>query len=206
MALGQLKDRLQVADDNAHINGWRGTELRVRERLDDLLFKGLRFEKLTKSSEKCLVHGALTLKNFLYDRGSNLVTCLVNFRDVAVSHPSHEFIHFLDGRFIHRSLIEGNEVNGGLPLLDASDPAKLRPFGWDTVRLWNETLYHLKVPIRPRKMTGFEKVAVFFQLISAVVPWSLRNEPGVTKNPKKIRQRKDKAEEILDELLKYLGV
>lgn len=206
--LAQLKLALANADSNPNFGGFK--ESGLRNRLDMLPIKiGLSpgFDDIFHNR---LVHGGLTLDKFLYDPESNLITCLKDFRSASLTHPLQEFIRFLDGRFMHRSLMEGSQLDDVPPSLMVRDiaepppPPPVREFDWETVQMWNEALDEVKVE-RPTATTpGFERALHLCQLVSALTPWNLRGELS-GKQKRKRDQRFKEVEKTIEELLTRLG-
>ncbi|KAJ7684539.1 kinase-like domain-containing protein [Mycena polygramma] len=172
--LSMLSNQLRVADKNAFIKGWKGTQQTdLRSRLDSFIQQDNGFKAILRqvAEEPIFVHGDFKCQNLLIDPETHRITGLLDFEFARIGTSPEEVMDGMedfrthtcvqpapDGLDIH--LLESN----GWPC-EISGPTSL---ACQTAKAWKEL-----VQLPPR----YEATAEAYSFLEQVCPWYFCQEP-----------------------------
>ncbi|WQF82783.1 Putative aminoglycoside phosphotransferase, protein kinase-like domain superfamily [Colletotrichum destructivum] len=204
---GIFKVKLEEADNNPVIQGWKQNGIRAR--LDD--FIDHRLEGLLGDDEpqKVLIHADLTTNNLLFDPSTLRVTALLDFDFSYVGTVADEFMGFSFGNLCGGTLPGPFESGTQLALRRAmltGFPETHLVVGssevqWDIAETWDKELARAGAA-RPCKISRFEEIANIYWLQDRVSPFELDN-PMMRKRmtAEQLEETRSRTENLIAEFL-----
>ncbi|KAK2026322.1 hypothetical protein LX32DRAFT_674841 [Colletotrichum zoysiae] len=200
--------KLQEADENPVMQGWR--EGGLRSRLDDFIHRRLAEVRAGPGPRKALVHADLTTNNLLFDPNTLRVTALLDFDFSYVGTVADEFLGFSFGNICGGALPGPYESASRLALRQAMlhgfsetppevDPSEVQ---WGIAEAWDKELARAGAA-RPCTISCFEEIANIYWLQGTVSPFELDN-PMMRKRmtAEQLKETRAKTEDLI---VRFLG-
>ncbi|UKZ78651.1 hypothetical protein TrVFT333_006397 [Trichoderma virens FT-333] len=203
-----FKVKLQEADDNPVMQGWK--ENGVRTRLEK--FIDCQLEEILKGYEqdrKVLIHGDFTTNNMLYDATTLQVTAILDFDFSYVAAIADEFVGFSFGNLSGGNLPGPFETGINLNLRKAMLTGFSTPFPiadnselqWDVANAWDEELARAGAA-KPSTISHFENIADIYWLQNKISPFEL--DSPVMRSRKTAEQLKTIRDETENMIIRFL--
>ncbi|KAI1817528.1 kinase-like domain-containing protein [Poronia punctata] len=217
---GRIRVKLDEADRNPFLNGWR--ENGVRERVERFVEEGLdgKLDGLERLGDRVIVHGDFTTDNFLYDPPTNRLTALLDFDFSTITHPAHEYLrslHDVGGQIIgykgsttpehfEAMALQKAQITGIFPSplptpLESKD--RRHHVDWELAKVWEEEMRNAGM----KRIAGIERLADVDELLGLLGPFQLCNRDYLRLNPDeehRVHWRRKSERELVD-MLEYLG-
>ncbi|KAM7203173.1 hypothetical protein V8F20_004115 [Naviculisporaceae sp. PSN 640] len=220
--VARLRNQLAGAEKSSFLSGWRSSNLRIRERLEEFLQSPTTIDEILKGvdvTQRTLVHGDFTMNNILYDPSTNRITALLDFDWASINHASEEYFSGLWDIFggLHEQNAKFREyiLSGTFP-----DPNNKGPRPQDVSRkeeeeeqqqyavaqVWSE-ISAKRGLTRPSTIPIIEKLIVLKELEGLICPFQLGNEAFLARmaDDKKEKLRGETEGKIVAWLDKWLS-
>ncbi|KAL6692400.1 phosphotransferase enzyme family domain-containing protein [Trichoderma pleuroticola] len=174
-----FKVKLQEADENPVIAGWKENGLRTK--LDK--FIGYQLDETLKDHvqvRRVLIHGDFTTNNILFDASTLQVTALLDFDFSYVATAAEEFLGFSFANLSGGKLPGPFETGANLSLRKAmlsgfSTPSlneNIAEIQWDLAKAWDKELVRAGAA-KPATISQFEDIADIYWLQDQTSPFEL---------------------------------
>ncbi|ETS74001.1 hypothetical protein PFICI_13867 [Pestalotiopsis fici W106-1] len=200
--VAKLRLQLEDADKSPLLQGWSLGGL--REQINAWIEDGgvPRLLNGVNNNARVLVHGDLTMNNFLFDVTSKRITAILDFDWAAVTHPADEFftgLWDLGGGFDDRTAhMTSNILQGDFEEMPPNlDDKGLEAFG--IAKAWNEAVASTGAA-RPSSIEKMDKILALRELETLLCPFALGNEMMLKRisDEQKALKRQDTEAQIIE--------
>ncbi|KAF7353709.1 Aph phosphorylate [Mycena venus] len=198
--LFMLSNKLQDADKNTFIKGWKGAaQPDLRNRIDSFIEKDNGFRVILRqvAQEPIFVHGDYKCQNFLISPETHRITGLLDFEFARIGTAPEELLDGL-GDFRQHTCVQPAPDGFNIHLLESNGwPCQLSgptSLGCQTAKAWRDLIQH---------PTQYEETAKMSAFIEELCPWYFCQEPWCNSHDMVVERRI--AERSLSNLLKTWG-